>query len=195
MLLSIIISYLPYALITAFTPGPNNCISFYSVSHSGWRKGKNVLLGIAVGFLCVMVICAIFCYELTRYIPAAAGVLKYIGAAYIIWLGIHVALSKPEDGDNKPMSFWKGFWLEFVNIKIVMYAVTVYTGYVLPHDTSLTSLMNHAVCLTVIGVAGTLTWAAAGNILQKYITKYYRCFNITMALILFWCALSMAFGI
>lgn len=194
MLFSIIVSYLPYTLVTAFTPGPNNFISLYAVSQNGWRKGKNVLLGIAAGFLCVMVICALFCYELAKYVPSAAGILKYVGAAYILWLAIHIARSKPESGENRTMSFWQGFWLEFVNVKIILYAITVYTGYVLPYDTALLSLLIHAVCLTLIGVAGCLTWAAVGGMLQKFILKYYRPFNITMALILIWCAVSLAFG-
>lgn len=193
MLSSMIISYLPYALITAFTPGPNNFLALYTVSQNGWRKGKYALMGIAAGFLCVMVVCALFCYELAKYIPAAAGVLKYVGAAYILWLAIHVALSKPEDGERKPMSFWKGFWLEFVNVKIVLYAITVYTGYVLPYDTGLLSLLIHAACLTLIGTAGCVTWAAVGGMLQKFIAKYHRPFHVAMALILIWCAVSLAF--
>ena len=84
MLFQIIASYLPYTLVTAFTPGPNNIIALYAVSQSGWRKGKSVLLGIAVGFLCVMTICAVFCYELARYVPSGAEVLKYVGGAYIV---------------------------------------------------------------------------------------------------------------
>ncbi len=40
MLISTIISYLPYTCVTAFTPGPNNILSLYAVSRNGWRKGK-----------------------------------------------------------------------------------------------------------------------------------------------------------
>ena len=40
MLLSAILSYLPYSLATAFTPGPNNILALYSVSQKGWRRGK-----------------------------------------------------------------------------------------------------------------------------------------------------------
>ena len=195
MLLSIIISYLPYTLVTAFTPGPNNFICLYAVSQNGWRKGKDVLLGIAVGFICVMVLCALFCYELAKYVPSVAGILKYVGAAYILWLAIHVALSKQENGEGRPMSFWNGFCLEFINVKIILYAITVYTGYVLPYETSLISLLSHAICLTVIGISGCITWAAIGGALQKCIAKHYRLFNIIMALVLLWCAVSLAFDL
>lgn len=195
MLFSTIASYLPYTLVTAFTPGPNNIVALYAVSREGWRKGKNVLLGIATGFLCVMCLCAVFCYELARYAPSAAGALKYVGAAYIVYLAIHIALSRPEDGEGGQMSFTKGFLLEFVNIKIILSAITIYTGYVLPRETSLSALLLHAVVITITGVSGTLTWAAAGGVLQNFLKDYYRPFNIGMALVLLWCAASLAFGI
>jgi cysteine/O-acetylserine efflux protein len=192
VLLSIIASYLPYTLVTAFTPGPNNIVSLHAVSQKGWKDGKNILLGIFAGFLCVMAICALFCYELGKYVPAAAGVLKYIGAAYIVWLAIHVARSKPEEDANRQVSFWNGFFLQFVNVKIILYAITVYTGYVLPYGASLPLLLLHAACLTAIGAAGMITWAATGGAFQKYLRKHYRPFNIAMALVLIYCAVMLA---
>lgn len=188
---TIIISYLPYAIITAYTPGPNNIVSLYAVSQNGWRKGKNVLLGIAVGFLCVMVLCALFCYELAKYVPSAVGVLKYVGSAYIVWLAIHVARSKPDADNQQTISFWQGFFLEFANVKIILYAITIYTGYVLPHESGLLSLLVHAVCITAIGISGNLTWATAGKVFQKFLAKFYRPFNISMALILIYCAIAL----
>ena len=55
MLFSVFLSYLPYTIVTAFTPGPNNIIALHAVGQGGWRAGKNVLWGIAAGFLCVMI--------------------------------------------------------------------------------------------------------------------------------------------
>ena len=196
MLFSTIASYLSYAMVTAFTPGPNNIVALYAVGQNGWRKGKTVLLGIAAGFLCVMALCALFCYELAKYVPSIAGILKYVGAAYIVYLAIHVAISKPDAGDSGGQaSFVRGFLLEFVNVKIILYAITIFVGYVLPYNTSLGVLLLHAVILTLIGVAGTLTWAAAGGAFQKILPKYYRPFNIAMALVLLWCAASLAFDL
>lgn len=193
VLFSIILTYLPYAFVTAITPGPNNIVSLYAVSQNGWRKGKNILLGIFCGFLCVMLLCAFFCYQLGKYVPSAAGMLKYAGAAYIVWLAIHVARSKPEEGGGRRISFWNGFFLQFVNIKIILYAITVYTGYVLPHDAGLSPLLLHAVCLTAVGAVGLTVWAAAGGVLQTFLKKYYRPFNIVMALILLYCAAALVF--
>lgn len=195
MLFSIIASYLPYALVTAFTPGPNNIVALHAVSQNGWRRGKNVLLGMSTGFLCVMVLCALFCSALAAFVPSVAGILKYVGAVYILWLAVHIARSRPEAQEGKPMSFWKGFCLQFMNVKIILYAITVYTGYVLPVEPGLASLLLHGISLTIIGAAGFFTWAAAGGVFQKFLTKYYRPFNIIMAFILLWCASSLAFDL
>ena len=194
MFFSVLLSYLTYASVCAFTPGPNNIISLYAVSKNGWKKGLNTLWGITLGFLCVMLICALFCYELAKFVPTVAGIMKYVGAAYILWLAIHVALSKHDDTERQPVSFWKGFLLEFVNVKIILYAITVYTGYVIPADQSILSMILHAVSLTIIGAAGFFTWAAVGAVLQKFLKKYYRPFNIAMGLLLLYCALSLAFS-
>ncbi len=194
MLFSIILSYLPYTLVTAFTPGPNNIVSLYAISQQGWRRGKDVVLGIAVGFLCVMLLCAVCCYQLAQMVPALTGILKYVGAAYIIYLAIHVACSRPADGEGKQISFVNGFLLQFMNVKIILYAITVYTAYVLPYGASFQTLLIHVAVITVIGVSGTITWAIAGGVLQRFLQKYYRPFNIIMALILLWCAGSLLFA-
>ena len=192
-MISIIISYLPYSLITAFTPGPNNLISFYSVSQNGWKKGSSIILGIAIGFLFVMSLAALFCYELAKYVPFIANLLKYVGAAYIAYLAIHILLSKPNDHVNKNASFIKGFLLQFANVKTILYGITIYTSYVIPHNKNIKVLFIHSIIITIIGIAGVLTWAFAGGILQKFLKRYYMQFNIVMAVILILCAVSLLF--
>jgi len=192
MFFSIVLTYLPYSLVTAFTPGPNNIVALHAVSQNGWSKGRHVLLGIAAGFLCVMVFCALFCYELAKYVPALSGLLKYVGAAYIVWLAVHVARSTYEEDGGRHMSFWEGVFLEFANFKIILYSITVYTGYVLPYGGDLASLLFHAVCITSIGMAGVMTWACAGRIFQRFLSRHFRLFNLAMALILVCCAVTLA---
>lgn len=187
----IVLAYLPYAFVTAFTPGPNNILSLYSVSQGGWKQGRTVIWGIVTGFLCVMVLCALFCYELDRYLPAMTGALKYVGIAYILWLAVHIARSGPDQSEGSQASFLKGLLLQFVNVKIYMYAITIYTGYVLPAGAELGTLLVHSVCLTAIGAAGCFTWGAAGGLLQAFLARYYKPFNYLMAVILVLCAWGM----
>lgn len=196
MLSRILLSFLPYALITGFTPGPNNILAFDTVSRDGWAGGRPMLLGIASGFLCVMVLCALACFELARLLPALTGALKYVGAAYLVWLGLRLLLGGSGGAARTGGgSFWTGFLLQFVNAKIVLYALTVYSGYVLPVSRSLWYLLAAALFNTAAGLAGTLTWALAGGALQRVIRRCQRWFNGAMAAVLFWSAAALVLPI
>ena len=188
---SVILSYLPYALVTAFTPGPNTILSFYTVSQKGWRQGKRAIFGIITAFLLVTTLCALFCYELDRYLPAATNVLKYIGIAYILWLAVHIARSGPDEKEGSHGSFLQGFFLQFVNVKIYLYAITVYTGYVLPAGAGLGTLVLHGVFLVAVAGVSCFTWGAAGGLLQRFLSKHHKPFNYLMAAILVLCAWGM----
>ena len=55
--------------------------------------------------------------------------MKYIGAAYILWLAIHIVFSKPStENAEQSASFLKGFMLQFVNVKIYIFGVTALPG-------------------------------------------------------------------
>lgn len=192
VLMELILAYLPYAFITAYTPGPNNILAMNTVSQKGLRQGKMTLLGIAAGFSCVMLICAVGSAELAIYLPKLLVIMKYIGAAYIFWLAIHIALSKPtNDSSAQARGFSSGFFLQFANVKIYLYALTIYSGYILPYTESVTILGVSILCNIAVGVSGVFAWAVAGQILKRYMNRYYRVMNITMALVLMWSAYGL----
>lgn len=180
---------MPYALVTGFTPGPNNILAFDAVSRDGWRKSQPLLVGIASGFFCVMLVCALACFELARLLPTATGVLKYIGAAYLVWLGVCILRDKPSGGAQEGRSsFRTGFFLQFANVKIILYALTVYTGYVLPVSHAPALLLCAAAVNTAAGLAGTFAWACAGGALQRLIRRHRLGCNLAMAAVLLWSA-------
>lgn len=190
--MNLILAYLPYAFITAYTPGPNNILALNNVSRKGLKKGKMTLFGIAAGFFCVMVICAIGCMELSRLLPKFTNAMKYIGMVYILWLALHIFLSRPTaDEKIQNSDFLTSFLLQFMNVKIILYAITIYTVYIIPYSDSKLLLATSVICNTLIGMSGNIVWAFAGQLLQKQFAKHFRLFNSAMALILLWCALHM----
>ena len=191
MIITTIIAYLPYALITTFTPGPNNLISFYAVSSKGWKKGALVLAGIGSAILLIMIIAAIFCHQLSAHLEAVLPLLKYFGAAYILWLAYQIARSRPDNSTFNIATYWKGFVLVFINVKMLLYALTIYSGYIITYSNDLSFMLIHALILTGLCILSNLLWAAAGSTLQKFLQKHYRPFNISMGLILAYCSLSL----
>ena len=185
-------NFFVYSIINAFTPGPGNILALNTVTNYGWRKGKPLFLGIFAGYYVVQLICAVFVYGISTFLPGVLGVMKYVGAAYILWLAVHIACSRPDgNSGERSASFWKGFMLQFVNVKIYLFGITALTGYVTDRITALCVLILFEVIIATIGTIATAAWIGAGVAIQKIYLKHYRPINIVLALTLLECVYSI----
>jgi cysteine/O-acetylserine efflux protein len=190
--LQALISFLLYSLINAFTPGPGNILALNTIVNYGWKKSRNLFLGIFVGYYIVQILCAFLIFGLARFLNPIMAIMKYIGAAYIIWLAIHIAISKPEfKADGKNPSFYIGFILQMVNIKIYFFGITALSGYIIPYYNSLSTLIIFEIIIATIGTIATLTWAFIGNLFERIYRKYYKLINILLGLFLLECVVSL----
>ena len=181
-----------YCVINAFTPGPGNILALNTVTNYGIRRGRPLFIGIFLGYFAVQSLCCIFVYALNSLLPSVMNVLRYIGAAYILWLAIHIAISKPsEDSTDKFASFFEGFMLQFVNVKIYMFGVTALTCYIVPYFTSFHMLYLFELTIAVIGSIATASWIGLGAVIQKFYLEHFRVINIIMGLTLLECIYSM----
>ena len=181
-----------YAIVNAFTPGPGNILALNTVTNYGWKKGKPLFFGIFTGYYVVQIICAVFVYGVGTFLPDALQVMKYIGAAYILWLAIHIAISKPEVSEEQgSASFIKGFLLQFVNIKIYMFGITALTGFITPYSKALWVLIVFELLIATIGTIATSTWIGTGILIQNFYIRHYRIINIILALTLLECIWSI----
>lgn len=181
-----------YSVINAFTPGPGNILALNTVTNYGYKKGRPLFWGIFAGYYVVQMICAVFVFGVSTFLPDMLGIMKYIGAAYILWLAFHIAFSKPsEDNTEKSASFLKGFLLQFVNVKIYLFGITALTGYITDYSASLWILLLFELIIATIGTIATLTWVGMGVLIQKAYLKYYRAINMILALTLLECVYSM----
>lgn len=192
---TIISGFLTYTLITALTPGPNNILALSSVNQHGFRRSLSVLAGMSAGFLVLMLVCGIFTYTLISVLPSLTNWLVWIGAAYILWLAWKIANSSPaaDDSSERPLSFWLSFWLQFANVKIILYGITALSAFVLPYTQNILSVTAVSVLLAVIGCLGNLVWALAGHLFQSIFRQYGRLVNRVLALLLIYCAVRMFF--
>lgn len=185
-------NFLIYCVINAFTPGPGNILALNIVTNYGYKKGKPLFFGIFAGYYVVQILCAVFVYGVNAFLPGVMNVLKYIGAAYILWLAIHIAISKPSVGTSEESaSFLKGFILQFVNVKIYMFGITALTGYIVGYTSSLPALLFFEILIATIGTIATCTWIGMGVMIQKIYLKHYKCINIILALTLLECVYGM----
>lgn len=188
----VISNFLIYCLINSFTPGPGNILALNTVTNYGIKKGKKLYFGIFTGYYAVQIICAFVVYGVSALLPNVMTVMKYIGAAYILWLAVHIAISKPDiDNAQKSPSFIKGFMLQFINVKIYLFGITALTGYIVEYKSDLASLLFFEILIATIGSIATIVWIGTGKLLQRFYQKHFRIINIILALTLLECIYSM----
>ncbi len=192
MPINVLGNFLIYCVINAFTPGPGNILALNTVSNYGYKKGKPLFFGIFAGYYVVQTICGIFVYGVNALLPNVMSVLKYIGAVYILWLAVHIAISKPSsDNSADSASFLKGFMLQFVNVKIYMFGITALTGYVVAYMPAFPALMFFEFVIASIGTIATSTWIGMGLLIQKFYLHHFRIINVILALTLLECIWGM----
>ena len=185
-------NFLIYCVINAFTPGPGNILALNTITNYGYKKGKPLFFGIFAGYYVVQILCAIFVYGVNSLLPHVMEVMKYIGAAYILWLAVHIAFSKKtSENTEQSASFLKGFMLQFVNVKIYMFGVTALTGYVVEYMSSFPVLLFFELVVATIGTIATCTWIGLGVLIQKFYLRHFRVINIILALTLLECIWGM----
>ena len=78
-----------------------------------------------------------------------------------------------------------------MNVKAYIWAITVYTAYVLPYYSGTLAILGFALIMTLIATLCALIWALAGAILNSFLKKYWQAANIAMALLLVYSAISL----
>ncbi|WP_227872563.1 LysE family transporter [Jeotgalibaca ciconiae] len=190
--IQVLFSFAIYALINAFTPGPGNILALNTMTNYGWKKGKPLFMGIFIGYFFVQTLCAVFVFGLKNLINPVMSILKYAGVIYILWLAYQIAISKPHNKTaGKPPSFWNGFILQIVNVKIFLFGITSLTGYVISYYSSFGMLLFFEMIIAIIGTIATLSWILFGGLFQETYFKHFRIINMILALLLLQCAVAL----
>lgn len=196
MPVSLIPSFLFYCSITGVTPGPANLCSLSAAMRYGKKRALVQWRGIFIGFALDSMAAVLVTYFLGAAIGPYVKYLAWIGAAYIIWLAIHILRSEPaadtEKEAAKNCNFFTGLFVQMTNIKVIVLCLTALSSYVLPYHTDFLTLFIVGLILPFIGgPTWNLIWLFAGAALQDFFKKHSRPLNILMAAALFACAVSL----
>ncbi|MDF2683736.1 MAG: lysine transporter LysE [Brevibacillus sp.] len=191
------IPFLLYVLVTSFTPGPNNIMSMAYASRSGYKHTLRFILGVAVGTTVIALLSSFFNLLLFSFIPKVKLWMSIFGGLYMVYLAMKMLMHKPrvnEDKHEKLNSFFSGFILQFINPKVILYAITAISTFIIPFYHSRGSLILFSCFLGLIGYGSTSSWALFGAIFQSFLRKYERAFHIVMGLILLYSAIIIFLG-
>jgi threonine/homoserine/homoserine lactone efflux protein len=185
----LLIAFILFAAVMFFTPGPNNIMVLSSGLNYGFRPTLPLIAGITFG--CAFMVGAVGVGFGTIFIayPVLQTILKYAGAAYLIYLAAVIAMSAPvtpgQDNRRRPMTFWGAVLFQWVNVKgwvMVIGTITAYAGIAsFPWN-----IVIQVVLCLLLGVAAPSIWALSGSSLRSLMTspRAVRAFNIVMAALL-----------
>jgi len=191
-----LIPIISYVLISSFTPGPSNISSASLAVLHGYKNTLKYQMGLAAGVFLLMLLSGLLSTTLLNIFPALEPIMRYLGAAYILYLafGILRASYTFKDNDTKPLGITNGFLLQILNPKLVIYAFTLFSAFLTTMAGDLPRLVAISVLLAATSFAATSLWAVFGTTIKTYLhfPRVKASVNIILSLLLAYAALDLA---
>jgi cysteine/O-acetylserine efflux protein len=185
-----------FVLVTTFTPGPNNISSASMGILHGYRGTLRYLSGISTGTFLVMLLCGWISSTLLQILPAVEGVLRVVGALYILWLAFHTLKASYafEEGERTSLGFSQGLLLQVLNPKLIVYGLTLYATFLAGVVTNYLQLLLSALIVTAIGFCSISTWTVLGATIRTYLDRprAKQVLNTALSLLLVYTAVELS---
>jgi threonine/homoserine/homoserine lactone efflux protein len=182
-------AFVVFAAVMFITPGPNNIMLLSSGLNYGFRPTVPHIAGITVGFAFMVGVVGLGLGAIFIAYPVLQTVLKYAGAAYLIYLAVAIAMSGPpvpgQDDRSGPMTFWGAALFQWINAKgwvMVIGTITAYAAIAtFPYNIAIQVALS-----LLLGTVSCTAWAIFGSTLRPVLTapRAIRVFNIAMAILL-----------
>ena len=185
----LLIAFVIFALVMYLTPGPNNVMLLSSGLTYGFRRTLPHIAGITFGMAFMIAAVGLGLGTIFIAYPLLQTILKYAGAAYLIYLAIVIALSgmapSAQDNARGPMTFWGAAVFQWVNVKGWVMVIGTITAYAAIASFPWNIVLQTVISL-VIGAVATVVWALFGSALRPVLRSpgAVRAFNIAMAVLL-----------
>lgn len=189
-------------LVVSASPGPVMLACMIDAGRYGFAKSLYTMLGASVGNLVLMLLSALGLGLLVEQAEWIFHTIKWIGAAYLIYLGIQLALAPPLSIDIETRQirsshlFSKAFIVAVTNPKGL-----IYFGALFPQFIDIQrSMPPQFALLTVIFLAMDLVWmgiyALGGRGIMRWLRspKHQRWFNLISGGLLIAAGVALAFS-
>jgi threonine/homoserine/homoserine lactone efflux protein len=177
-----------FCFVTSVTPGPNNMMLLASGVNFGFRRTLPHALGVALGFTLMVAVVGLGLAGIFTRLPILLVAMKWIGAAYMVWLAVKLARAAPLKDSNapgRPMTFLQAAAFQWINPKAWVMALTAVATYTLPDNYVATVLMV-ALVFGAVNLPSVSSWVLFGTALRRALRnpRILRLFNWSMAALL-----------
>src|ERR1700692_2025307 len=163
------VAFVVFAAVMFFTPGPNNIMLLSSGLTYGFRRTLPHVVGIVIGFAFMVGAVGLGLGTIFITYPVLQTILKYAGAAYLVYLAAAIAMSGPVASDRgngrRPMTFWGAAVFQWINVKGWVMVIGTITAYAAIASFPWNIVIQTAISL-VMGAVATVAWALFGSALR-----------------------------
>lgn len=193
--------FLLMATATVFSPGPGVVMTLTNALRGGIRSTFGGILGIAFGALIVAAISATSLGVLFAASAVAFSVVKFVGAAYLVYLGIRLWRSPPfqfaeqsTDDASLRRRFFEGLSLQLTNPKAIFFFLSVFPQFIDPQKSypvqfailvltysSLVVVIHSLYAVFAKRAKGWLVSERGGRSVNKAAAVTFVCFGLALA--------------
>jgi threonine/homoserine/homoserine lactone efflux protein len=188
--LEALLALVSFAFVSSITPGPNNLMLMASGTNFGFVRTVPHLLGVALGFVLMVLLVGAGISWIFEAVPTAYTVLKVASVGYLIYLAYRIATAapppeRPDTLGARPLTFTQAAAFQWVNPKAWAMALTAISAYV-PAAQPWLGLITVAAVFGAVNLPSVGVWALMGVQLRRWLrdARALRAFNLVAALLL-----------
>ncbi|MDU8458685.1 MULTISPECIES: LysE family translocator [unclassified Pseudomonas syringae group] len=185
----LLLAFTLFAFVTSITPGPNNMMLLASGVNFGFSRTLPHMLGISIGFFVLVLAVGFGLGSVFKAWPLLYTILRYVGAAYLLYLAWKIATSGPAsdnvDSQGQPLSFMSAALFQWVNPKAWIMAIGAISTYT-PMQGYFYNVVVISAVFALINLPSVGIWAGFGSLLRNVLRDPLglRIFNGVMAVLL-----------
>jgi threonine/homoserine/homoserine lactone efflux protein len=193
-----LVSVTGFATAMSATPGPNNVMVASSGATYGFMRTVPHFLGVSAGFAFMVAAVALGAGEILHSHPVIHEVLKWVGAAYMLWLAWRIATARPDAKGTdeagtarakkrgRPLNVMEAVLFQWVNPKAWVIALGAVATYTTAGGAVIGEALVLALIFFIVCVPSTALWTAIGAGTARLLRteRALRTFNLVMAALL-----------
>ena len=175
-----------FAVVTSFTPGPNNAMLLASGVNYGFRRTLPHILGITIGYAVMFAAVALGVGQIFAAEPKLYAALQIFSVIYMLWLAWKIATAGDANSasSREPLTFLQAALFQWINPKGVAIAIAA-ANFLKPESLAYDLPLMLALILFV-SLTSASTWTLFGQGVRGVLGSARRrqIFNWTMAALL-----------
>lgn len=177
--------YLLAAIGLSLSPGPNGLLALTHGALHGSGKALYTILGGALGFVAIVALSMFGIGALLQASLTWLTVMKWLGGAYLVWLGVQVwrsppiglELGSPAELRSGASMFRQGLLSALTNPKALLFFTAFLPQFIDPARSLLLQFVVMAGTFAVVEVATELFIASAAQRISPWLQRVGRRFN------------------